>query len=184
MMEERTVLEKIASAVVGPNGGNILGALGMAQIEDDDLPRDLVRAMGGAATKADTRGTINAIGSHLTRLQAIGNQLTYDQARESIAGLVGRLNKTRSWRLSKKRVNQVAESALLMHLKPSCQVCNGRKYEPVPGSPLTSGRACRGCHGTGKRAYPTVYREEVTHTLNVIGLIQGLTERAVARRLG
>lgn len=185
MIEERAdVLERLTTALGGSGDMEVMRALGGAEITPGRLPsRELEeifgvdrRSVGGIAAAA-------AIGAQLTRLQSTVTQLSYDQARESISAIVRRLNERRRWSLTEEQVRRVAESALLMHLHPTCTHCHGRREETVPDAPHTSGEPCGHCGGTGQRPYPRRNRDKVEAVLRVIGDIQAFMERAVARRL-
>lgn len=187
MIEERaSVLERITSALAGSGDVEVMGALGAAQVTPGRLTSSDKRQLGRIVEGADGIGglaLISAVGRHLTALQATTTQLTYDQAKRALMELVARLCKTRRWGLTERNVERVAEGSLLMHLHPTCQCCRGRRYELIPDTPHTSQIVCPSCEGTGQRPYPRRFREEISATLNVLGLIQGLTERAVAREL-
>lgn len=180
MSEERaSVLERMTSAMGGGGDSEIVAALGMAQIAAGRLPGGVSRALAGIVGQgAGAECLVASIGVGLTRLQASATQLTFDQARAGIISLVTRLNESRRWRLTDSAIVRVAEGSLLMHLHPTCTACHGRGH--VPGTPT---EACASCGGTGQRPYPRRNADEVKSTLHVLGLIQGLTERAVARRI-
>jgi hypothetical protein len=179
--EPTSVLEHVASAMNGRDSRDWLGALAMAQVQPGAVPPELRKALGGVVPNTRQR-EISSLGAQLTRLQTEGTQLTYNQARESIAGLVRRLNQVRRWKLSDKHIARVAESSLLLHLHPTCRCCHGRKYEVIEATPSLSKIECPACHGTGNQPMPRRNGSEVAAVLNVLGLIQGLTERAVQRR--
>lgn len=182
MRDERaSVLERLSTAMAAGGDADVVGALGMAQAlagatGAGGAPRDL-------ASVASSRGEINAIGAHLTRLQAAASHLGYAQALASIRALVDRLNVARRWQLTEPQADRVAHNALLLHVSPACPACQGRRYELIPGTPHTSERHCQQCGGTGQRPYPRRNGEQVRAVLNVLGWIQGLMERAVTRRM-
>lgn len=182
--ERASVLERMTSALSGGSDMEVMGALGAAQVSPGRLPAAHARQLAGVVHNGvGGLAIVSAIGKRLTALQAAASQLTYDQAKGALLDLVARLAKARRWALTQRQVERVAESSLLMHLHPICQCCHGRRYELIPGTPHTGQIVCPACAGTGQRPYPQRFRDEIAATLTVLGLIQGLTERAVAREL-
>jgi hypothetical protein len=185
MMERASTLEQISSAMVDESSRDWVAALGMAQVARGDIRPHEAKLLEGVVDRGlGSQALITALGAHLTRLQTVANQLTYDKACESIAAVVRRLNAVRRWALDDRQIRRVAESALLLHLHPTCTSCHGRQYEAIPQTPHLSKIECPACRGTGLRPMPRRNAEEVAYVLNVLGLIQGLTERAVARKHG
>lgn len=185
MTDRTSTLERVSSAMNGSESSDWLAALALAQISTGEVRGGELKLLAGVVDRGmGAQSSINAVGAHLTRLQTTTSQLSYLQARDSLAGLVRRLNQVRHWRLSDKHVVRVAESTLLMHLHPKCPHCHGQAYELVDGAPYQDeSRPCDHCGGTGNRRMPKRHADEVAYVLNVLGLIQGLTERAVERRM-
>lgn len=182
--DRASVLERMTTALAGSGDVAVMGALGAAQVSPGLIPAAAARALHGVVENGvGGMAMLAAVGKRLTELQARTSQVTYDQARESLQGLVAALNRARRWRLTDRNVRRVAEGSLLMHLHPTCPHCRGRGYELVPGAPTVSERVCQPCGGNGQRPYPKRFREEIAATLSVLGLIQGLTERAVAKEM-
>jgi len=51
-------------------------------------------------------------------------------------------------------VKQISVEALVWWLDKQCKVCNGTKYETVPGSNRQSDRPCKACRGSGEAKIP------------------------------
>lgn len=182
--ERASVLERMSAALSGRGDVEVMGALGAAQIAAGRMPAAQARQLAGVVDDGvGGMALAVAVGRHLTALQVTASQLTYGQAKAALVELVTRLDKARRWALGERNVERVAEGSLLMHLQPSCPHCRGRRYELAPGTTHTSERICQPCGGTGQRPYPKRFRDEIAATLNVLGLIQGLAERAVAREM-
>lgn len=54
----------------------------------------------------------------------------------------------------KPEVGQLCCAVLLHWLKPSCPICNGRKFQLKPWTDELSGNVCGGCAGTGQVSPP------------------------------
>lgn len=184
MTSDRSVLERMTAALAGSPDMEVMGALGMAQIATGRIPPAEARQLRGLVDNG-TGGMalVAAIGRGLTALQTGATQASYDDARELLAALVARLNRLRRWGLHDRNERRVAEGALLMHLHPSCPHCHGRRYELTPGTDTVGERTCRPCGATGQRPYPKRFKDEIAAVLSILGLIQGLAERAVAREM-
>jgi hypothetical protein len=182
VIEDRaTILERMTKALAGSGDMEVMRALGGAEAAPGRLPAATVRQLRGVVDQGlGGASAIAELGAKLTQLQAVTNQNSYDQARGALAALVARLNSVRRWRLNERNEERVAEAALLMHLQPACPTCRGRRYLAVEGQ---AAYICQPCGGSGQRPYPRRFKEEISATLNVLGLIQGLAERAVARRM-
>lgn len=185
MSEERaSVLERMTSAIAGSGDVEVMGALGAAQVAAGRLSSAEAHQLQGVVDNGvGGMALVATVGRGLTALQARTTQISYDQARACLKALVSRLNKARRWGLNERNEERVAEGSLLMHLQPTCQHCRGRRYELVPGTSTVGDRMCRPCGGTGQRPYPKRFREQIAATLNVMSLIQGIAERAVAREM-
>jgi hypothetical protein len=181
--ERASVLERLSSAMAGGGDPDVVAALGLAQAASGDIGARNARGLGLVAAGIGSPAQISAIGAHLTRLQAAASQLSFAQAAASISALVDRLNDSRRWGLSEAQVERIAHNALLLHLNPVCPACEGRKFELIPGTPHVGERRCNFCHGTGQRPYPRRHGEKVQAVMSVLGWIQGLMEKAVARRI-
>lgn len=182
--ERASILERMTSAMAGSGDIEVMGALGAAQVASGRLNAGDARQLAGVfGNGIGGMALVATVGRSLTALQARTVQGTYDTAKEAMTALVQRLNVKRRWRLNERNEERVAESALLMHLHPSCPHCHGRRYELLPGTSTVGNRICRPCGGTGQRPYPKRFQEEVAATMNVLGLVQGLAERAVAKEL-
>jgi hypothetical protein len=185
MRDQASILEHVASAMNGSDNSDWLGALAMAQAAPGAIRASDSRLLQGVVV-GGARGAaaIVGLGASITRLQTTTSRLTVTQARDSIAALVRKLNEVRRWRLSDKHVERVAESTLLLHLHPTCPYCNGQKHELIADTPVQDvKRPCARCAGTGNRPMPRRNPAEVAYVLNVLGIIQGLTERAVEKRM-
>lgn len=178
MIERATVLERMTAALSGSPDMEVMGAMGMAQIASGRIPEAEAQQLRGlVANGPGGLAMVAAIGRGLTALQSRATQETYDGARDLLTQLVARLNTLRRWKLNDRNERRVAEGALLMHLYPSCPHCHGQKREDLPEA------VCPSCVGTGQRPYPRRFKDEIAATLSTMGLIQGLSERAVAKEM-
>lgn len=181
--DRATVLERLTLAAGGRGDIEVVRALGGAEAAIGLVPRELERVLGISRRSVGGLAAVTEVGAQLTRLQA-ETGLPAEQALESIRVLTARLNMVRGWRLSEQQIQRVARCSLQLHRDPTCPHCQGRRYELQPGVPSVSARICRPCSGTGQRPYPKRHGDKVEAVMNVLGWIQGVMEKAVARRLG
>ncbi len=117
------------------------------------------------------------------RLQASSTQVGYRTTRNATRRLAWRLAKMRGWTLSARNVERAADLALAHYMFPSCPECSGRGFEVLDGAPVLSGRACRACHGSGKRPVQARWHDEIVAVIAELETMTERTERVVRRLL-
>lgn len=84
---------------------------------------------------------------HLHELQLLFQKLkTLPEVRNELAGVVAR------WGIPFP--TEVAGAVVGYWLDQTCQPCDGRKWQVIPGSPSLSNRVCPVCHGSGIAKIP------------------------------
>lgn len=136
---------------------------------------DYVAALGIAATRH------GKVASPVMRVHYAQSPGDLNSAFHAVVSLVKRFNAKRGWRLNAKSIQVVALHALSHHVDPVCPHCKGRKYELLEGAPALSTKACKHCHGTGRRQVQKKYREQINHVIAALEMIDEVTGRAVAR---
>lgn len=136
---------------------------------------DYVAALGIAASRHGN------VASPVMRVHYANSPSDLNSAFKAVVSMVKRFNAKRNWRLNPKSIQAVALHALSHHVDPTCTHCHGRKFELMDGSPTLSTKACRVCHGTGRRPVQKKYREQINYVIAALESIDEITERAVAR---
>jgi hypothetical protein len=121
------------------------------------------------------------VAAPLMRLHTTTSRLALKDAYRAVEALVRRLDSKLNWRLSGQAIRTVAERALAHHIAPVCPHCKGRGFELQENSPVLSAKACKHCHGDGRRPVQRKYRDEITKLIAALEAIDSATERAVAR---
>jgi hypothetical protein len=116
------------------------------------------------------------------RLQA-GDAAQLREARKATLVLAWRLNDKRNWRLSAANIQKVADAALLHHVHPTCPDCEGRRFEPIPGTPHLSATPCKRCGGTGIRPIQRKHNDFIRDVLERLRQIDAVTTGAVRKLL-
>ena len=166
MTDRPSIMERVS---VASNSGNLTLA------RDRRGDADWILALGIAGLR---NGGTEA---PLTRLHATASRVTLRTAVEKVERLVRRLNAKAGWKLAGSEVREVSEKALAHHIAPACQHCGGRRFELQENAPVLSGRACRHCHGTGRRPIQKKLREQIATVISALEEIDSRTESAVAR---
>lgn len=136
---------------------------------------DFVAALGIAGSRH------SAVASPLMRVHLAGRPDDLNAAFRAVLALVKRFNAKRNWRLAGTATQAVALHALSHHVDPVCPHCHGRKFELQDNSPVLSTKACKACHGTGRRPVQKKYRDQISAVIAALENIDSVTERAVAR---
>lgn len=136
---------------------------------------DFVVALGIAASRH------GKVASPVMRVHYAKSPGDLNAAFRAVVSLVKRLNAKKGWRFNANSIQVVALHAMSHHVDPVCPHCKGRKFELLDGSPTLSAKACRHCHGTGRRQVQKKYREQINYVISALEQIDELTERAVAR---
>jgi hypothetical protein len=136
---------------------------------------DFVVAAGIAASR------YGKAASPVMRVHYANSPADLNFAFRAVISMVRRFNAKRNWRLNGKSMQVVALHALSHHVDPICPHCHGRKFELIEGAPALSARACRHCHGTGRRPVQKKHREHIEAVISALEQIDAVTERAVAR---
>jgi hypothetical protein len=97
----------------------------------------------GLATSHTTRG---AVAMKIWRMQADGTRIGIGQVADQLAEWPHRAKMRARNRTSRR----VAETVLAWMLSSVCIRCQGRKYELVPGTQVTSEHFCQLCDGGGR----------------------------------
>jgi hypothetical protein len=166
MTDKPSALERLATAVVTSD---------LTYDPERRVPLDHVIAMGLASIKSPTT-------SNVLRLY-LGQPEAWAAAKLSVLAIVRRLDAKRGWRLSDRDLDRVATSSLHQHINPTCSHCKGRGFEVIPDTPALSAKACRHCHGTGRRTPGRRLRVEIEATIASLEHINSITEAAVRRLL-
>lgn len=143
---------------------------------DHRVPLDHVIALGLASRKSD-------VTSNVLRLYLARTPEAWHAAKASVMSIVRRLNDKRRWGLSERDQDRVATHALHHHINPVCSHCKGRGFELIEGTPTLSHRACKHCHGTGRRTPGKKLRKQIEATIASLEHIDSITEAAVSRYL-
>lgn len=136
---------------------------------------DYIAALGLATLRH------SAAASPLMRLHLASSPAALKTAYRSVLALVKRMNAKKGWRLAGHSMHAVALQALSHHVNPVCPVCHGRKFELQEDAPVLSHKACKACHGTGRRPVQKKHRDAITQVIAALETIDSVTERAVAR---
>lgn len=144
---------------------------------DFDHRTDLDYVM--AAGVAEARNP--AIASALLHLHTTTSRLALKDAYKAVEALVRRIDAKMNWRLNGQAIRTIAERALAHHIAPVCPHCQGRGFELQENSPVLSAKACKHCHGDGRRPVQRKHREEITKLIGILESIDAMTERAVSR---
>lgn len=136
---------------------------------------DYVIALGIAEARNDK------VAGPLMRLHTTTSRLALKDAYKAVESLVRRMDAKMNWRLNGQAIRTVAERALAHHIAPVCPHCQGRGFELQENSPVLSAKACKHCHGDGRRPVQRKHREEITKLIGVLEQIDAMTERAVSR---
>lgn len=153
-------------------------AIGSSDLTADPIHRgdlDYIIALGVASARHST------VASPMMRLHLAATPAALRNAFQSVLGLTKRMNAKKNWRLNGKALQVVALQALSHHVNPVCGHCHGRKFELMEGAPALSARACKHCHGTGRRLVQKKYRDFIGQVIAALESIDEVTERAVAR---
>ena len=117
----------------------------------------------------------------LMKLHSTTSRLALKDAYKAVESLARSMNAKMNWRLNGQAIRTVSERALAHHIAPVCPHCQGRGFELQENSPVLSAKACKHCHGDGRRPVQRKHREEITKLIAVLESIDSMTERAVAR---
>lgn len=166
MTDKPSALERLATSVFASN---------LSYDPIRRVPLDHVIAMGMASIKSPTT-------SNVLRLY-LGHPEAWAAAKLSVLAIVRRLDTKRGWHLSDRDLDRVATAALHQHINPTCSHCKGRGFEVIPETPTLSTKACRHCHGTGRRTPGRRLRIEIETTIASLEHINSITEAAVKRLL-
>lgn len=153
-------------------------AIGSSDLTADPVHRgdlDYIVALGFASARH------SAVAGPLMRLHLASSPGALKVAFQSVLGLVKRMNAKKNWRLNTRSIQVVALQALSHHVNPVCPHCHGRKFELMEGAPALSAKACKACHGTGKRPVQKKHRDYINQVITALEQIDDVTERAVAR---
>lgn len=123
----------------------------------------------------------NKVAGPLMRLHTTTSRLALKDAYKAVESLARRMDAKGNWRLNGPALRVVAERALAHHIAPVCPHCQGRGFELQENAPVLSAKACKHCHGDGRRPVQRKHREEITKLIAVLEAIDSMTERAVAR---
>jgi len=137
---------------------------------------DVLTATGMVARRTSLSASIMG-------LQSGGSVTALKRARESVVGLVRKLNIKRRWQLDEPAIVRVAELALVHHVSPACRHCHGRGYYVIHGTPTLSGRNCSHCKGSGVHPLPKRHKDQVGDVLSVLAHVDALTEHWVRKML-
>lgn len=119
---------------------------------------DLLLAAGYAAA-GNVRGQ-QALA--LYRMKATGDRAGLTALLDTSTGwLVGRSRRGGRADLTSKQAQAVAGTVLLWWLEGVCPHCEGRRYELVPGTQITSDNLCHVCAGKGKEPVEHRMRREL-----------------------
>ena len=101
---------------------------------------------------AGVTGQRNTLAALLHRLRAnrTRSRAAIAEARASLLVVAGNLAVLRRWSLTETAIARVADETLRLFLDPICHVCEGRKYQPIIGTPTLSANPCTECRGTGR----------------------------------
>jgi len=124
--------------------------------------------------------------SALLRLAFDNDVTAIKAARRATIDKAKHLNATsrQGWKIARfKELIAISEAALSLYLHPTCPACRGRKFEPIPGTPALSDRACKTCHGSGRHPLPARHRREVSDLVQALTDMEQLAEAAVRLRL-
>lgn len=168
--EPPSTLERIARAYESSD-------LSMVSHERSNLRDvDVLTATGLVARRTSLSASVMSVHTG-------GNVTALKRARESVIGLVRKLNIKRRWQLEEHSIVRVAELALVHHVSPACRHCHGRGYYVIPGTPALSERQCSHCKGSGVHPLPKRHKDQVSDVLSVLAHVDALTEHWVRKML-
>lgn len=165
VMESKTVLEKLSSAMSASN----------LQVKETASPIDYVIASGMVAQHQPEA-------SKFITFNSTNSPSSYKEVRKAAIQIALRLNKKRNWQKDYVDIKRIADVAVKMYLVPRCPKCEGRKYQLMKDAPVLSATPCRKCNGTGNRAYPIKDEAHIRDVVQVILSIIDLAEKAIKRK--
>ena len=88
------------------------------------------------------------------RLKYANDHKSYYDALQGVRDLARSMDAKSRWKVRREHLKKMAQHVLDYWLNDSCPTCTGVKYEVIRGSPHLSDRACKACHGSGKKEMP------------------------------
>lgn len=138
---------------------------------------DYIIALGSVAL------SINSAASAMIHLHLAHNPAAYKEAERAALAIARHLNLKRRWKLRVKDLIRVTGTALKYYICPVCPHCYGRGLEVVPNTPVLSMKACRPCHGTGKRPMPLQNGREIAEIIQSLENIEHVAEDAIRAKV-